>query len=182
MKRPLLAMTICIGALTGCGSDDKHAEEVTPTPPPVASTVHIDEAAAVELGITQFDPATGTLRFALSDSQKTAITGAKNYDIYYFGFPDPAKPSANPKAWKRWHVTQTYRCHSQQECSGKLIEVKGGEYQFEIAGLDWQGAQPSSAASVSPSSAAAVANIKVAIQIYGAKAHNKLELIALAPQ
>lgn len=173
MKYPLLALTLGTLALVGCGSDDNHAEESTPTPPPpVEKTVNIDEATQINLIVEQFEPDTGTVLFSLADASQTAITAAKNYDIYFFGFPDKSKPSSHPKAWKRWHVTQNYRCQSKEECSGKLTEIKNGQYQFEIAGLDWQQHDPNKL----------VSHIKVAIQIYGAKAQNQLDLITVAPQ
>lgn len=171
MKYPLLAFTLGALALVGCGNNDNDSEEVTPLPP-AENTVAIDEAVQINLTIEQFDPNTGTLVFSLTDAEKNAITAAKDYDIYYFGFPDKDKTSANPKAWKRWHVTQNYRCHSQQECDGKLTEVTGGQYQFEIAALDWHQQDPSGS----------VAQIKVAIQIYGAKANNELSLIEVLPE
>lgn len=174
MKYPLLALTLGTLALVGCGSDDDKSEEVTPPPPPppVETTVSIDEASQINLAVEQFDPNTGSLVFSLTDANQAAITDAKSYDIYYFGFPNKDKASANPKAWKRWHVTQSYRCQSQGECTGQLTEVKNGQYQFEIAGLDWQQQDPSGA----------VSQIKVAIQIYGAKANNELTLVQVTPQ
>lgn len=171
MKYPLLALTLSMLALAGCDNDDNQSEEVTP-PPPEATTVSIDEATQINLAVDQFDPNTGTLVFTLTDAEKSAITAAKDYDIYYFGFPDKNKTPANPKAWKRWHVTQNYRCHSQQECSGKLTEIADGQYQFEMAGLDWNQQDPNRA----------VAQIKVAIQIYGAKTNNELNLIPVLPK
>lgn len=173
MKYPLLALTLGTLALVGCGSDDNTSEEITPPPPPppVEKTVSIDEAAQINLAVEQFDPNTGTLVFSLTDANQAAIITAKNYDIYYFGFTDKNKSSPNPKAWKRWHVVQNYRCQSKGECSGKLTEVKNGQYQFEIAGLDWQSKDPSSA----------VSQIKVAIQIYGTKANNELALVPVDP-
>ncbi|PIW61767.1 hypothetical protein [Shewanella sp. CG12_big_fil_rev_8_21_14_0_65_47_15] len=174
MKYPLLTLTLATLTLAACGGDDNQSEDVTPPPPPppVENTVAIDEAAQINLTLEQFDPNTGTLVFALTDAEKNAITAAKDYDIYYFGFPDKNKTSTNPKAWKRWHVTQNYRCHSLQECGGKLTEVSEGQYQFEIAALDWQQQDPSGS----------VAQVKVAIQIYGAKASNDLDLIQVLPQ
>lgn len=171
MKYPLLALTLGTLVLTGCGSEDNKSEAITPPPPPVEKTVSIDEATQINLAVEQFDPDTGTLVFSLTDANQAAIITAKNYDIYYFGFPDKHKSSPNPKAWKRWHVTQNYRCQSKGECSGKLTEVKNGQYQFEIAGLDWQQQDPSGA----------VAQIKVAIQIYGTKANNELTLVPVVP-
>lgn len=173
MKYPLLALTLASFTLAGCGSDDNKSEEITPPPPPppVEKTVSIDEATQINLAVKQFDPNTGTLLFTLADASQAAITAAKNYDIYCFGFPDKNKSSSNAKAWKRWHVTQSYRCQSKGECSGKLTEVKNGQYQFEIAGLDWQQQDPSGA----------VAQIKVAIQIYGTKANNELTLVPVVP-
>lgn len=172
MKSPLLIFTLGTLALVGCGSDDK-SEEITPPPPPppVETSVSINDATQINLTVEQFDPKTGTLNFSLTDANKATITEATSYDIYYFGFPDKSKSSSNAKAWKRWHVTQNYRCQSKGECSGKLTEVKNGQYQFEIAGLDWQSKDPSGA----------VSQIKVAIQIYGTKANNELALVPVAP-
>lgn len=173
MKYPLLALTLATLTLTACGSDDNPSEEVTPPPPPppVETTVSIEDATQINLAVEQFDPNTGTVVFSLTDANQAAITAAKNYDIYYFGFPDKNTSSSNAKAWKRWHVTQNYRCQSQGECSGKLSEIKNGQYQFEIAGLDWQSKDPSGA----------VSQIKVAIQIYGTKANNELTLVPVVP-
>lgn len=171
MKYPLLALTLGTLFLTGCGSEDNNSEAITPPPPPVEKTVSIDEATQINLAVEQFDPQTGTLLFTLADASQVAITAAKKYDIYYFGFPDKHKSSPNPKAWQRWHVVQNYRCQSKGECSGKLTEVKNGQYQFEIAGLDWQQQDPNQA----------VSNIKVAIQIYGTKANNELTLVPVMP-
>lgn len=176
MKYPLLAVTLATLMLAGCGSDSNKVEEETPPapppPPPVENAVNIDEATQINLKLEQFNVSTGTIQFSLTDAQQEAITAAKNYDIYYFGFPDKTKESPNPKAWKRWHVTQSYRCQSLGECSGKLTEVAGGKYQFEIADLDWKQQDPSRS----------VAHIKLAIQIYGAKANNELSLIQVQPQ
>lgn len=174
MKYPLLTLTLATLMLVGCGSDSNNTEpEAPPTPPPpVENAVNIDEATQINLKLEQFDSSTGTIQFSLTDAQQEAITAAKTYDIYYFGFPDKAKESSNPKAWKHWHVTQNYRCQSLGECSGKLTEVTSGQYQFEIAGLDWAQQDPSGS----------VAQIKVAIQIYGAKANNELDLIQVLPQ
>lgn len=175
MKYPLLAVTLATLVLVGCGSDSNNTEEETPPtppPPPVENTVNIDEATEINLKLEQFDSSTGTIQFSLTDAQQEVITAAKTYDIYYFGFPDKDKGSSNPKAWKRWHVAQSYRCQSLGECSGKLTEVTSGQYQFEIAGLDWSEQDPSGS----------VAQIKVAIQIYGAKANNELSLIQVLPQ
>lgn len=170
MKYPLLAVTLSILLLSGCGSDDNTSEEVippVPPSPPAVNSVNIDEAMQINVVLNQFDQQTGTIQFSLTDAQQAAITAAKAYDIYYFGFPDSDKASSNPKAWKRWHTTQSYRCQNTTECGGKLTETQTGQYQFEIPALDWQQQDPSHA----------VAQIKVAIQIYGARANNELSLI-----
>ena len=101
MKSPLLTLTLATLMLVGCGSDSNNTEPETPQPPPVENAVNIDEATQINLKLEQFDSSTGTIQFSLTNAQQEAITAAKTYDIYYFGFPDKAKESSNPKACVR---------------------------------------------------------------------------------
>ncbi|PKI08098.1 hypothetical protein CXF78_02170 [Shewanella sp. 11B5] len=117
-----------------------------------------------------FDSITGALSFTVANSEGEALTNVANYDIVYFGFPDPASPSIKPKAWKRWHVTQNYQCDSTatDTCTGTLEATDtAGKYTFNVSDLDLQ----------SKASANAEMVFKVAVQIKGALASNEIELI-----
>jgi len=160
------------GALltTACGSDDNDNEIENPVePPPVATTIDVDEAASIGLKLATFDGISGALSFSLSDADEMAITNAKDYRIVYFGFPDHDEKSSKPKAWKRWHLSKSYQCDSEaNECEGMLTETETkGSYTFEAPGLDWDsGATPG-----------AVQKYKVAIEIKGALSSSELELL-----
>ncbi|AZG74859.1 hypothetical protein EGC82_20165 [Shewanella livingstonensis] len=95
--------------------------------------------------------------------------GVANYDIVYFGFPDPTSQSIKPKAWKRWHVTQNYQCDGSDSCTGTLEATDtAGKYTFNVSDLDLQ----------SKASANAVMIYKVAVHIKGTLASNTIELIS----
>ncbi|KIO38227.1 hypothetical protein [Shewanella sp. cp20] len=163
----LLATALICG---GCGSDDNDDKDDggNITPPPVADTIDAGEALAINLTLAEFDGATGALNFALKDADGLAITNAKDYRIVYFGFPDSTTASSNAKAWKHWHVTQSYLCDSAEgDCQGVLTETDKGQYSFEATDLNWD-------ANTAPGS---VKEYKVGIEIKGAKATNELVLL-----
>ncbi|MGS0681275.1 hypothetical protein ACVBIL_08955 [Shewanella sp. 125m-7] len=175
MKVKLLSALLASSVLLmGCGSDDDNNDVTEPpvvVPPPVADVIDISEATSIEMSLESFDGATGAITFSLNDGDNKAITQASNYDIFYFGYPDPASPSTKPKAWKRWHVTQGYKCDTStdDECGGVLTETATkGQYTFDATDLDLD----------SKAAAGAVELYKVAIQIHGAQASNEIELIA----
>ncbi|ABV88749.1 hypothetical protein [Shewanella pealeana] len=175
MKVKLLsAMLASSMLLLGCGSDDDNNDVTEPpvvVPPPVEEVIDIDEASTIAMSLDSVDAATGALTFSLKDGDNKAITKATDYDIFYFGYPDPASPSTKAKAWKRWHVTQGYKCDTStdEECVGILTETATkGQYTFDAIDLDLEG----------KAAAGAVALYKVAIQIHGAQASNEIELIA----
>ena len=175
MKRKLLS-TLLVSSflLIGCGSDDDSSvlDHVDPpvVEPPVTETITIDDTEAVILTVDEYNAETGALTFSLDNGDSLAITDASDYSIMYFGYPDPASPSSNAKAWKRWHVSQTFNCDtsSEDECAGSLTATETeGQYTFSATGLDLE----------SKAAAGAVEVFKVAIQIHGAKATNEFELI-----
>ncbi|GLS82432.1 hypothetical protein [Paraferrimonas haliotis] len=128
----LLTLTVI-----GCSSDD---DELIESPPitPAPQVINIANANELNVTVEKFDPATGLVRFSIADDNSLAVTDAKNYHIVYFGFPDSDRPSANPKAWKRWHVYYQYQCAAGDDCDGVLTEtVDSGHYQFEVQDLDW---------------------------------------------
>lgn len=162
----LLAALLLCG---GCGSDDNDTE-VPPvvTPPPVADSVDANEALAINLSLAEFDGASGALSFTLEDDAALAITNAKDYKITYFGFPADGATSSNAKAWKRWHVTQSFECDSSAgECEGVLVESEKGTYSFEAPSLNWD----------QNTANGSVQKYKVAIEIKGAMASNELVLL-----
>ena len=172
MKVKLLsALLVSSILLVGCGSDnDDVTEPPVVVPPPADDAIDIDEASAIVMKLASFDAATGALTFSLQDADEKSISKATDYDIYYFGYPDPSSPSTNAKAWKRWHVTQSYKCDSSadEECVGVLTETAiKGQYTFEASDLDLD----------SQAAAGALALYKVAIRIHGALASNEIELI-----
>lgn len=166
----LLATLLLCG---GCGSDDADTTEPPiVVPPPVADSIDINEAAAINLTLAQFDGDSGALSFSLADDSALAITNVKDYRITYFGFPDDESPSRKAKAWKRWHVTHTYACDSAAaQCDGVLVESDKGQYSFEAIGLNWD----------DNSATGAVKRYKVAIEINGALASNELTLQPATP-
>ena len=175
----LTSLLISSFILIGCGSDDVTEPPVVVPPvvvppvvvPPVVSdAVDIDQATGIVMSLSSFDAATGALTFTLSNDENKAIIKASNYHIAYFGYPDPVSPSTNPKAWKRWHVTQSFKCDigSDDECAGELTETANeGEYAFYAADLDLD----------SKAAAGELALYKVAIEIHGAQASNDIELM-----
>lgn len=166
----LLATLLLCG---GCGSDN--ADTIEPPVevlPPVADGIDINEAAAINLTLAQFDGVSGALSFTLADDGEQAITNVKDYRITYFGFPDDETPSRNAKAWKRWHVTQAFACDSAAaQCDGVLVESDKGQYSFEAIGLNWD----------ENSAPGAVQRYQVAIEINGALASNELILHSAIP-
>ncbi|GGI91960.1 hypothetical protein [Shewanella gelidii] len=190
MKHKLLtAMMLGSIALTGCGTDDPEIIEepvvvdppqppvvvdppqppVVVTPPVEVTTIEADEALAINLTLTSYDSASGTLLFDLKDDDGLAITNAKDYDIAFMGFPDPNEKSSKPKAWKRWHVAHVYHCQSsdEAECQGNLSETATkGSYAFNATDLDLMTDDP----------AKAVKSYLVGISIKGAQATNVVEL------
>lgn len=172
MKVKLLSALLASSILlVGCGSDNDDVTEPPVVVPPVEDVIEIDEANTIVMNLTSFDAVTGALTFSLENGDKKAITQATDYDIYYFGYPDPDSPSSNAKAWKRWHVTQGFKCDTDLdvECVGVLSETATkGQYTFEATDLDLD----------SQAAAGAVTIYKVAVQIHGALASNAIELIA----
>ncbi|GGB72054.1 hypothetical protein K8B83_04620 [Shewanella inventionis] len=165
----------------GCNSDSDDDDIVVVEPPvvvvppvvvdPVSEAVDVDEASAITMKLDSFDAASGALTFTLTDADGKAITNATDYDIAYFGYPDPASPSIKPKAWKRWHVTQRFQCDQTDidNCVGLLQETETeGQYTFDATGLDLG----------SKAAAGAVEVFKVAVQIHGSNASNDITLIA----
>ncbi|MDD8060129.1 MULTISPECIES: hypothetical protein [Shewanella] len=165
----------------GCGSDNDDEDIIvddTPVvvvPPvvvdPVSEAVDVNEATDISMQLDSFDAATGALTFTLSNADGKAITNASDYDIVYFGYPDPASPSTKPKAWKRWHVTQSFQCDQTDSanCVGVLEETDiEGQYTFNATDLDLE----------SKAAAGAVEVFKVAVQIHGSNASNEITLIA----
>lgn len=178
MKLKLLSALLTSSLLLiGCSDDDSTTEPVDPpvveppvVEPPVSEAVAIDDADAVILTVDEYDASSGALTFTLDNGDSKAITDASNYSIMYFGYPDPAVTSSNAKAWKRWHVSQTFNCDtsSEDECAGVLTETETeGQYTFNAVDLDLEG----------KAAAGSVEIFKVAIQIHGAKATNEFELI-----
>ncbi|MEZ9237420.1 hypothetical protein [Shewanella sp. 10N.286.52.A9] len=179
MKRKLLSALLTSSLLLiGCSDDDNTTEPVEPpvveppvtdpVDPPVSESVAIDEAEAVTLTLKTFDTESGTLTFTLTNDADKAITDASSYQIMYFGYP--ISESNNAKAWKRWHVSQSYSCDTSTEdaCNGVLTETDiAGQYTFNATDLDLD----------SKAAAGAVEQYKVAILIHGAKASNEFELI-----
>ncbi|WP_372872002.1 hypothetical protein [Shewanella sp.] len=165
---PLLG-TLLLGA---CGSDND-SPEVTPPEPPVATTVHIDEAEALSLEVVSFEPQTGEVEFTLKDNNGLAVTEAKQYELIYFGLPAEGKASNNPKAWKRWHVTQSFACADiPANCEGVLTESNTkGRYLFRAQGLDWSQDAPDGT----------LARYRLAITFHGAKASSDMQFVAEAP-
>ncbi|MGX9462888.1 hypothetical protein ACWXWU_16870 [Shewanella sp. A14] len=143
---------------------------VPPVEPPATSDgVNIDEASSVIVKLKTFDTTTGALSFTLANTEGKALTQATNYRIIYFGFPDPENASKKPKAWKRWHVTQSYQCDisTSDECSGTLEETDTkGTYTFNVNDLDLQSQTSDDAEMI----------YKVAVQINGTLASNDIEL------
>ncbi|WP_299804105.1 hypothetical protein [uncultured Shewanella sp.] len=174
MKVKLLSALLASSVLLiGCGSDNDNdvTEPPVVVPPPVEDAIDIDEATSIVMNLDSVDAATGALTFSLKDGDNKAISKATDYDIFYFGFPDPDSPSTKAKAWKRWHVTQSYKCDtaSNIECAGILTETATkGQYTFDATDLDLD----------SKAAAGAVELYKVAIQVHGAQASNEMELIA----
>ncbi|WP_258405951.1 hypothetical protein [Shewanella acanthi] len=170
MNYPLLKAALAALFLSGCGSDSETIEDKPTTPEqPVISTINVDDAEQINLTVDEYRADSQSLLFTLNDGEQKPIIGAQYYDAYFFGFAD--KKSSNPKAWKRWHVTQTYRCQTEGECTGTLTELGNGQYQFDIPGLNWQAQDPSGAAST----------VKVSMLIYGAKANSEFNLVPIAP-
>lgn len=183
MKLKLLSALLASSLLLiGCGSDDDTSAPdpvdppvveppvTDPVDPPASEVVKIDDADMIVLTVDEFDAATGALTFTLDNGDEKAITDASTYDIIYLGYPDPNASSSNAKAWKRWHVSQTFSCDptTEDECSGVLTETETeGQYTFNAIDLDLD----------SKASAGAVALYKVAIQVHGVKATNEFELI-----
>lgn len=171
----------------GCGSDNDDEDTIvddTPvvvvppvvvTPPvvvdPVSDAVDVNEATDISMQLDSFDAATGALTFTLSNADGKAVTNASEYEIVYFGFPDPASPSTKPKAWKRWHVSQSFGCDQTdaENCAGLLEETDTeGQYTFNAIDLDLE----------SKAAAGAVEVFKVAVQIHGSNVSNEITLIA----
>jgi hypothetical protein len=139
--------------------------------PPVIDGVSIDDASSVVVKLDTFDATTGALSFTVANSDGEALTNVADYDIVYFSFPDPASVSTKPKAWKRWHVTQSYQCDSStsDECTGTLEATDTtGTYTFNVHDLDLQ----------SNASDNATLLYRVAIKINGTLASNDIELIS----
>jgi len=162
----------------GCNSDndgDVVTEPVVVIPPvvvsPVSDGVSIDDASSVVVKLDTFDATTGALSFTVANNDGEALSNVADYDIVYFGFPDPASSSIKPKAWKRWHVTQRYQCDAatSSNCTGTLEETDTrGKYTFNVSDLDLQ----------SQASDNADLLYQVAIQINGTLASNDIELIS----
>lgn len=173
MKYQLLGVLIAgtIG-LTACGgSDNDSGETVTPPTPPTSVTVDAKDALAINLSVTGFDTVTGALSFDLTDAEGVAITNAKDYDIAFLGFKNPSATTTKPKAWKRWHVAQLYRCDSASEaaCQGTLTETTTkGSYRFEATDFDLSSDDP----------AKFISEYKVGIEVKGTLASNKVELVS----
>jgi hypothetical protein len=139
--------------------------------PPVIDGVSIDDASSVVVTLDTFNATTGALSFTVANSGGEALTNVADYDIVYFGFPDPASVSTKPKAWKRWHVTQSYQCDSStsDECTGTLAATDTeGKYTFNVSDLDLQSKASDDADMI----------YKVAIQINGTLASNEIELVS----
>ncbi|MBT1443564.1 hypothetical protein KJI95_03385 [Shewanella sp. JM162201] len=155
--------------LAGCGDDN----DSTPPEPPVPAAVHIDEADTVVLTVESFESETGMVEFSLKDASGAALTGASRYELVYFGLPAEGKASRNAKAWKRWHVTQSFTCNEVvSECQGKLTEGSSkGRYSFEAHGLDWSQDAPKDSLS----------RYRLAITLHGAKASSEMQFVADAP-
>jgi hypothetical protein len=139
--------------------------------PPVLDGISIDDASSIVVTLDTFNATTGSLLFTVANNDGEALINVANYDIVYFGFPDPASLSIKPKAWKRWHVTQSYQCDGagSDSCSGTLEATDtAGKYTFNVSDLDLQ----------SKASANAAMIYKVAIQIKGSLASNAIELIS----
>lgn len=163
----LLAST-CL--LWGCGGSDNDEKEVVepPVEPPVSTAVNVDDATSMLVTVDSFDAASGALTFTLQDDAGNPISNASNYEIAYFGYPE--SPSTNPKAWKRWHVTQSFSCDTASDiaCEGLLTETATeGQYTFNAIDLDLE----------SKAAAGAVEKFKVAVQINGAQVSNEVELV-----
>ncbi|WP_418358018.1 hypothetical protein ACNH6B_01635 [Shewanella basaltis] len=162
----------------GCNSDNDDEDIVVVEPPVVVvppvvvdEAVDVNDATAITMQLNSFNAASGALTFTLTDAQGNAITNANDYDIVYFGYPDPASPSIKPKAWKHWHVTQRFQCDQtdSDNCVGLLQETQTlGQYTFDATGLDLE----------SKAAAGAVEVFKVAVQIHGSNASNDITLIA----
>ncbi|WP_350431887.1 hypothetical protein ABIS04_17430 [Shewanella sp. H8] len=167
----------------GCSSDDDDVvtDPVVVEPPvvvvppvvvdPVSDAVKIDDASSVVVSLDTYNATTGALAFTLANTEGKALTDATNYSIVYFGFPDPDSPSVKPKAWKRWHVTQSYVCDSAttDECTGTLAATDTeGAYTFNVSDLDLQSKASDDADMI----------YKVAIEINGALASNEIELVS----
>lgn len=179
MKYKLLSALVAGSiALAGCGSDDPIKPEdpvvvvppVVVEPPAEVTTIDANDALAINLAVTSYDVTTGAIQFDLTDADGLPITNAKDYDIAFMGFPDPTEKSSNPKAWKRWHVAQMYRCDTSSDiaCDGVLTEsATKGSYSFSATDLDLSTDDP----------AEAVKTYKVGIAIKGANATNVVELL-----
>ncbi|WP_299568567.1 hypothetical protein [uncultured Shewanella sp.] len=167
--------------LMGCNDDDDTSTDpvdppvveppvTDPVDPPATEVITINDADTVILTVDEYDASSGALTFSLDNGDEKAITDASDYSIMYFGYPNPAAPSSNAKAWKRWHVSQTFNCDTSTEdaCAGVLTETETeGQYTFNAVDLDLE----------SKAAAGAVEVFKVAIQIHGEKASNEFELI-----
>ncbi|MCL2918944.1 hypothetical protein [Shewanella litorisediminis] len=168
---PLLA-TLLVGA---CGSDNDPQEPTIPEPPepPVAEVVHVDEANSIALEVVSFEPLSGAVEFTLKNEAGLAVTGASQYELIYFGLPPEENASRNPKAWKRWHVSQSFRCgEDTSTCEGVLTEGNTkGRYLFEAQGLDWSQDAPEGTLS----------RYRLAITLQGAKASSDMQFVAEAP-
>ncbi len=171
MKYKLLSILIAGTMLTACGGSDNDTTEPTPPPPPAAVTVDANDAKAINLTVTGFDTVTGALSFDLKDADGVAITNAQDYDIAFLGFQNPKAITSKPKAWKRWHVAQLYRCDTASEapCQGTLTETTTkGSYLFDATDFDLSSGDP----------AKFVTEYKVGIEIKGKLASNPVELIS----
>ncbi|MFT5788390.1 MAG: hypothetical protein ACI8SJ_000493 [Shewanella sp.] len=156
-------------ALTACSSDDDTVKPDPVEPPPVDTAIDIADALAINLTVSDYDTNTGALSFKLTDAAGLAITNVKDYDITYMGFPDPEEKSNNPKAWKRWHVTQKCASAVENNCQSELTELATkGSYSFAVTDLDLS----------LEDATRQVKLYKVAIQINGAQASNDVELIS----
>ncbi|QSX32915.1 hypothetical protein JYB87_14370 [Shewanella avicenniae] len=166
-----LAFSLLLGTVlvSGCGDDSVEEVVVVEKPEPAKTSIDISSVSGIELTLDNFDPKTGSVAFSLKDPDGLAIVNAQQYRIRYFGFPPQGDASANPKAWKLWHVVYSYECDAAGSCD-EPIQARDteGQYSFAPQRLYWnQNAAPGS-----------TGRYRVAIEIFGNDQVNEVALLS----
>ncbi|KFZ39153.1 hypothetical protein HR45_01775 [Shewanella mangrovi] len=164
-----LALSLLLGTalVSGCGGDSTD-EQTKVEQDPVKTTIDISGVSAIDLTLDSFDPQTGSVEFSLKDPDGLAIVNAQQYRIRYFGFPPQGENSANPKAWKLWHVVYSYQCDGTS-CDEQIQARDGdGQYSFVPRNLYWN----------RDTAPGTTGRYRVAIEIFGNDVSNEVALLA----